>query len=293
VGPDGEVYLVWRDQNADTIEITKSVNAGNPQATPTFNAFGGGGVGGLDLTIDLGHDPIGMPQNPVGFHAVWAAVDRTNGQRRGHVYVLWADERNGDVDIYLARSTDGGFTWQTGIRVNDDPLGNGKDQWMAMMDIAPDGRLDAAWYDCRNDPANWLSELYYSSSADGGLTWSANRRLSDAFDTTVGFPVQQKIGDYTQVLSDETGAHIAYAATFNGGQDIYYLRASADPLAGDLDGDGDVDLGDFLMFQLCFGGSSNPPAPTCPPGREPDLDGDGDVDLADFLIFQQNFTGSF
>ena len=32
----------------------------------------------------------------------------------------------------------------------------------------------------------------------------------------------------------------------------------------DTDGDGDVDLTDFLVFQLCFGGSNNPPAPTCP-----------------------------
>jgi len=64
------------------------------------------------------------------------------------------------------------------------------------------------------------------------------------------------------------------------------------PIPGDFDGDGDVDLSDFTQFQLCFGGSTNPPAATCPPGVDADLDGDGDVDLADFLIFQQNFTGS-
>jgi len=61
---------------------------------------------------------------------------------------------------------------------------------------------------------------------------------------------------------------------------------------GDFDCDGDVDLSDFTVFQLCFGGSNNPPAPTCSPGVDADMDGDGDVDLADFLIFQQNFTGS-
>jgi len=64
------------------------------------------------------------------------------------------------------------------------------------------------------------------------------------------------------------------------------------PAPGDFDGDGDVDLSDFTVFQLCFGGSNNPPATTCPPGIDADLDGDGDVDLADFIIFQQNFTGS-
>ena len=65
------------------------------------------------------------------------------------------------------------------------------------------------------------------------------------------------------------------------------------PLPGDLDLDGDVDLADFVLFQLCFAGSSSPPAAICPPGVDADLDGDGDVDLTDFLIFQQNFTGSF
>jgi len=61
---------------------------------------------------------------------------------------------------------------------------------------------------------------------------------------------------------------------------------------GDFDGEGDVYLSAFMIFQQCFGGSNNPPTATCPPGTDPDQDGDGDVDLADFLIFQQNFTGS-
>ena len=38
------------------------------------------------------------------------------------------------------------------------------------------------------------------------------------------FPNQNKIGDYYTLVSDETGAHVVYAATFNGEQDVYYLR---------------------------------------------------------------------
>ena len=75
--------------------------------------------------------------------------------------------------------------------------------------------------------------------------------------------------------------------------DIRLRVASCIPDLADLDADGDVDLSDFLLFRRCFGGSGNPPAPTCQSGVNADLDGDGDVDLADFAIFQAHYTGSF
>jgi len=63
-------------------------------------------------------------------------------------------------------------------------------------------------------------------------------------------------------------------------------------LRGDLDGDADVDLADFLLFQLCFAGPNAPAASSCPPGVTADLDEDGDVDLVDFAFFRLSFTGS-
>ena len=51
---------------------------------------------------------------------------------------------------------------------------------------------------------------------------------------------------------------------------------------------GDVDLGDFLTFQVCFTG----PGGTLDPGCEcADFNSDNDVDLGDFLAFQLAFTG--
>jgi len=44
----------------------------------------------------------------------------------------------------------------------------------------------------------------------------------ESFDPLVGHPGQSKIGDYYHMISDENSAHLAWAATFNGEQDIYY-----------------------------------------------------------------------
>jgi hypothetical protein len=69
-----------------------------------------------------------------------------------------------------------------------------------------------------------LSALYYTSSTDGGVTWTPNQQLSPVFDSHVGWPQQRKLGDYYDMVSDDVGAHLAWAATFNGEQDVYYLR---------------------------------------------------------------------
>ena len=65
------------------------------------------------------------------------------------------------------------------------------------------------------------------------------------------------------------------------------------PILGDIDGDRDVDIEDYLAFAACLSGPGQPCPPgdcpgTIPPG--PDLDRDADVDLADFATFQAVFA---
>ena len=94
------------------------------------------------------------------------------------------------------------------------------------MSVAPNGRIDVVWLDTRDNTGSNISALYYSNSEDGGTTWSQNERLSDFFNSHVGWPNQQKMGDYFDMVSDSSGARLAWAATFNGEQDVYYSYIS-------------------------------------------------------------------
>jgi hypothetical protein len=181
----------------------------------------------VDLDGEISAFAGGSSPNPGGLLGqTWIAVDRTaNLMTRGNVYLLCSVDRysNDPLDVMFSRSEDGGMTWSPPVRVNDDP-GTSAWQWFGTMSVAPDGRIDVIWLDTRDNPGTVLSSLYYSYSTDAGVTWSANERLSDAFDPHVGWPNQQKMGDYFHMISDETGAHLAWAATFNGEQDVYYGR---------------------------------------------------------------------
>jgi hypothetical protein len=56
------------------------------------------------------------------------------------------------------------------------------------------------------------------------------------------------------------------------------------PIEADMDGDRDVDLGDFVFFQACVtGADAGPLGRACTPS---DFDGDRDVDSADFGLFR-------
>ena len=61
--------------------------------------------------------------------------------------------------------------------------------------------------------------------------------------------------------------------------------AVGEGIPGDFDGDVDVDLDDFGLFQACLTGPNlGPPSPEC---EDTDLDTDGDVDQSDFGFFQR------
>jgi hypothetical protein len=63
------------------------------------------------------------------------AENRTNG----NIYATWQDYRNGEYDIQLARSTDGGLTWASLATVNPD---SGLDHYFAAIDVVPGAKAD-------------------------------------------------------------------------------------------------------------------------------------------------------
>jgi hypothetical protein len=60
---------------------------------------------------------------------------------------------------------------------------------------------------------------------------------------------------------------------------------------GDFDGDGDVDLFDYIALQVCLS-YSGPGVPTPPPCDVFNADGDADIDLFDVAAFANALTGS-
>lgn len=110
-------------------------------------------------------------------------VDRSGGPYDGYIYIVWPQRgvtpAGSDPDVVMIRSTDGGNTWSAPVRVNDDAMSNGKDQYFPWCTVdQATGRLDVVFYDNR-ETTNDSSGVYMATSVDGGLTFE-NFRVSDA-----------------------------------------------------------------------------------------------------------------
>ncbi|MDP9387612.1 MAG: glycoside hydrolase, partial [Actinomycetota bacterium] len=105
---------------------------------------------------------------------------------RGALYVAWADGRNGDEDVFLRRSSDGGRSWAPAVRVNDNRRKDGTTQYLPRVDVAEDGRVDVVFLDRRRDPDDVMTDGFLAFSHDGGRSFDNVRISSTAFDSRVG-----------------------------------------------------------------------------------------------------------
>ncbi len=178
VGPDGTLYVVWSD--GAHIVFTSSRDGGKhfdrsrPVVETAASYFNPENVYRAD----------GFPQ---------IAIDPRGGKRGGPLYVSWSDYRNGDIDIFVSFSTNHGHTWSPAVRVNDDPVHDGADQFFQWMAVDPmTGDVYVVFYDRRGDRDNQKATVTLAQSTDGGRTFQNYAWTEQAFD-------QQKIfiGDYT------------------------------------------------------------------------------------------------
>src|SRR5215210_6142137 len=165
-------------------------------------------------------------------------------RERGVFHVVWHDNRANELDVYYSSSRDG-VTWAQPKRLNDDPEGTKYGQHYPQISLAPNGRLDVAWYDWREDPfppstvgnGQTLSlfsnrgkfvSVYMTTSRHGGATWTPNVRVNDVpIDRTIGSWINNMdVMAPVAVASSDAGAVVAWSDTRNGNaisntQDIF------------------------------------------------------------------------
>lgn len=157
VGPKGEVYVVWAGPLG--LVFDKSLDGG---VTFGKNKVIGNIPGGWDFSVAGLERANGMPTT---------GVDLSNGPNKGTLYVNWIDARNGDPDVFVMYSRNGGDTWSQPVRVNDDPIKNGKEQFFTWMSVDPvDGSVNVVFYD-RRDTSGATTGLTLARSVDGGRTF--------------------------------------------------------------------------------------------------------------------------
>jgi hypothetical protein len=127
--------------------------------------------------------------------------------------VVWEDYAAGNWEIYYSTSSDGGATWSTPVNISHTILAESSNS-----DIAVDnsGNICVVWQDYAM--GNW--EIYYSTSSDGGATWSTPVNISkNARVSAQPAIAMDNSGNLHVVWQDNSPTHweIYYATSTDGG----------------------------------------------------------------------------
>jgi len=174
VGPDGTLYAIWSQD--DEVMLTTSRDGGKTfsRARPVIH------TAPIMFAIQTLERANGFPQ---------IAID----PKSKRLYVTWSDYRNGDLDVFLATSDDGGKHWAAPLRVNNDAMHNGAEQFFQWLAVDPtDGSVDVVFYDRRGDPLGRKQIVVLARSTDGGRTFTNYAWTDEAFEASGVF-----FGDYS------------------------------------------------------------------------------------------------
>jgi hypothetical protein len=178
VASDGTLYVVWSDISGVVLAVSKD---------------GGRSFSRSRTVLKTGpsyFDPTSVGRGN-GFPEI--AIDPRNGQ----LFVTWADFTNGDIDVFSSTSKDKGKHWTLPVRVNNDPLHNGRDQFFQWLAVDPvDGSENVIFCDRRADSGNRSYYMTLARSTDGGQSFK-----NYAWNTQPSDPKDVFVGDYMGIAA--------------------------------------------------------------------------------------------
>jgi hypothetical protein len=217
------LYAVWQDGRNVDFDIYFAYSDNN----------GGTWSANQQISIDPVNSPDADQLNPS------IAVGPSKSGGGDAVYVVWQDQRNGNDDVYLIRSGNGGASWGPAYFVTDDPDMTAQSQVAPSVGVDGLGQVFVTWEDWR-DPIH--PEIYVSWSWDEGVTFgvdvpvsipggtsyrvqpsmvvSTTREIVEEWDPQLGITVE--------IETDITAIHVAWQQGQGVYADIYYGYATYD-----------------------------------------------------------------
>jgi BNR repeat-like domain len=229
------LHLVWNDDTPANLEIyyKKSTDRGVTWSAGKRLTWNSGDSGWPAIAVDSvnnlhvswmdqtpGNDEI-FYKKSTDRGVTWAAATRLTWTSPGlniyvemavdpsdNLHLVWHGRRpTPSQEIYYRKSTDKGTTWMSIQRLT------WTSGWSDYPDIATDaaGSLHVVWFD--DTPGQ--AEIYYKMSTDGGVTWTAGKRLtSNAGNSNAPALAAESSGNLHVVWMDDT----------DGNWEIYYKK---------------------------------------------------------------------
>lgn len=187
VGSNGEIIAVWA--GFEKLFIDKSYNGG----------------------LTWGRDIV-LARQPEGWDMKMPNIFRANGMpfiasnpSKNHFVVCWADELNGNADIWLKHSIDGGNTWSKRLRVNQDTT-QSHQYFPNIVFHQPTESYFIAYWDQRHSSKNLFNDIYLAQFkiGEGIKEFRLTKKSSPLPGPTFFY------GDYIDIDANDSNIAVIY-----------------------------------------------------------------------------------
>ena len=267
-GPNGEVYVAWAvydswPSDETAIAFTKSTNGGASYQSASRIISNIRGIRTTETSKN--HRVNSFPV---------MAVDISGGPNNGNIYIVWSNvgvpgtNSGTNISVYMIRSTNGGSSWSTPVRVNQNTYTAGKEAYFPWISCdAETGVLSVVFYDDRNTSSS-SCEAFAAYSIDAGSSWT-DFVVSDVSFTPSPIPglAGGYMGDYLAITSkggkvypcwtdNRGGLYMTYVSPFELGLNAQFVADVTEICNGSSVTFADLSTGSPISWDWSFPGGS-------------------------------------